>query len=228
LTLVVTLIAPGTFRISCEFLHFAYDDPLVYPNKPGAAHLHMYWGNTDVNAFSTFDTLFNSGSSTCNGMELNRTGYWAPAMFDAQGNVRIPDRIIAYHKGYGLANGASQVFPPKAAMVINDRVQRAEMGGVAEPNFLCSDQFRAVRQKGSSTIPNCNEGPYRRTLEMRVKFGNCWNRNDPSNPTGNSPSREIGSTVTASPASPRPTFATSLLTHLRKVSPLRAGICRPT
>jgi hypothetical protein len=173
----------GTFRISCEFSHFAYDDPLVHPNKPGAAHLHMFWGNTNVNAYSTYDTLFNSGSSTCNGMELNRTGYWAPAMFDAQGHVRVPERIIVYYKGYGLANGASQVFPPKAAMVINDRVHRAEVGGaIGEPNFLCSDQFRALRQKGSATIPNCNDGPFRRTLEMHIKFGNCWNRNDPSNP----------------------------------------------
>jgi Domain of unknown function (DUF1996)/Ricin-type beta-trefoil lectin domain-like len=173
----------GTFRISCEFSHFAYDDPLVHPNKPGAAHLHMFWGNTDVNAYSTYDTLFNSGSSTCNGMELNRTGYWAPAMFDAQGNVRVPERIIVYYKGYGLANGASQVFPPRAAMVINDKVHRAAVGGaIGEPNFLCSDQYRAVRQNGSLTIPNCTEGPFRRTLEMHVKFGNCWNRNDPSNP----------------------------------------------
>jgi Domain of unknown function (DUF1996)/Ricin-type beta-trefoil lectin domain-like len=173
----------GTFRVSCEFSHFAYDDPLVHPNKPGASHLHMFWGNTHVNAYSTYDTLFNSGSSTCNGMELNRTGYWAPAMFDAQGNVRIPERIIVYYKGYGLANGASQVFPPKAAMVINDKVHRAEVGGaIGEPNFLCSDQYRAARSKGSATIPNCNEGPFRRTLEMHVKFGNCWNRQDPSNP----------------------------------------------
>ncbi len=173
----------GTFRISCEFSHFAYDDPLVYPNKPGASHLHMFWGNTHVNAYSTYETLFNSGSSTCNGMELNRTGYWAPAMFDAQGNVRIPERIIVYYKGYGLANGASQVFPPKAAMIINDRVHRAEVGGaIGEPNFQCSNQYRGERNNLSATIPNCTQGSFRRTLEMHVKFGNCWNRQDPSNP----------------------------------------------
>jgi Domain of unknown function (DUF1996) len=171
----------GTFRISCEFSHFAYDDPLVYPGKPGASHLHMFWGNTDVNAYSTYDRLFNSGSSTCNGMELNRSGYWAPAMFDAKGNVRIPERIIVYYKGYGLANGASEVFPPRAAMVVNDKVHRADIGGaIGEPNFLCSDQFRGNRQKLSATIPNCTDGPWQRTLEMHVKFPNCWNRKDPA------------------------------------------------
>ncbi len=171
----------GTFRVSCEFSHFAYDDPLVHPNKPGASHLHMFWGNTDVNAYSTYDKLLNSGSSTCNGMELNRTGYWAPAMFDSKGNVRIPERIIVYYKGYGLANGAAQVFPPGAAMVVNDKVHRAEVGGaIGEPNFVCSDQFRGNRHNLSATIPNCTEGPWRRTLEMHVKFPNCWNRKDPA------------------------------------------------
>ncbi len=181
----------GTFRTSCEFSHFAYDDPLVHPNKPGAAHLHMFWGNTDVNAYSTYDTLKDSGSSTCNGMELNRTGYWAPAMFDAQGNVRVPERIIVYYKGYGLAQGASQVYPARAAMVITDKIHRTPdgQGGVAEMNFLCSDQFRAQRTPASLTIPVCDGssaiklwGSGRAALEMHVKFPNCWNGLDASKP----------------------------------------------
>lgn len=182
----------GTFRTSCEFSHFAYDDPLIHPNKPGAAHLHMFWGNTDVNAYSTYDTLLNSGSSTCNGMELNRTGYWAPAMFDGKGNVRVPERIIVYYKGYGLANGASQVYPPRAAMVVNDKVHRTAegAGGAAEMNFLCSDQYRGDRTPASMTIPACDGSRWekvygaagaRSTLEMHVKFPNCWNRQDPAN-----------------------------------------------
>jgi Domain of unknown function (DUF1996)/Ricin-type beta-trefoil lectin domain-like len=181
----------GTFRTSCEFSHFAYDDPLVHPNKPGAAHLHMFWGNTNVNAYSTYNTLYNSGSSTCNGVELNRTGYWAPAMFDAKGNVRVPERIIVYYKGYGLAQGKSIVYPPKAAMVIDDIIHRTSdaTGGVAEMNFLCSDQFRAQRTPASLTIPVCDGssaiklwGSGRAAIEMHVKFANCWNRQDPSNP----------------------------------------------
>jgi Domain of unknown function (DUF1996) len=184
----------GTFRTACEFSHFAYDDPLVYPNKPGAAHLHMFWGNTDVNAYSTYDTLLNSGSSTCNGNELNRTGYWAPAMFDAQGNVRIPERVIIYYKGYGLANGAAQVYPPKAAMIINDVIVRTpnNLGGAeGEMSFMCSDQYRGDRTPAGLTIPVCDgsrwekvygPGAPRSTLEMHVKFPNCWTREDPSKP----------------------------------------------
>ena len=171
----------GSFRTSCEFSHFAYDDPLVFPNQPGASHLHMFWGNTDANAYSTYDTLLNSGGSTCNGQELNRTGYWAPAMFDAEGNVRIPERIIVYYKGYGLANGASEVYPPGAAVIANENLHEVSVGGVADfagdVAFICTDQFRGFpKTPQGNTIPACGdtrrEG-VRRVLEMHVKFPNC-------------------------------------------------------
>ncbi len=192
-------IEGGQFRTSCEFSHFGYDDPIVSPNQPGAAHLHMFWGNTDTNAYSTYDTLLNSGSGTCQGQELNRTGYWAPAMFDASGDVRIPERIIVYYKGYGLAKGRSEVYPPGAAMVTDNQVHTTSWneGGTAGPStgeasFMCSNQWRGDRTDQSETIPNCDGDKYfieygvtddpHRTIEMHVKFPNCWNREDPADP----------------------------------------------
>jgi hypothetical protein len=192
----------GQFRAACEFSHFAYDDPIVSPGKPGQAHLHMFWGNTDVNAYSTYDSLINSGSSTCNGQEMNRTGYWAPAMFDNQGNVRIPERIIVYYKGYGQARDEAVAYPPGAAMVQTENLHAVSWneGGLADPSggpntdlaFNCSDQFRGARAPASNTIPVCDGSKYfneygvtdnpHATLEMKVKFGNCWNGDDPANP----------------------------------------------
>ena len=180
----------GNFRISCEFSHFAYDDPLVYPNQAHASHLHMFWGNTDTNAFSSFESLMNSGSSTCNGMELNRSAYWAPAMFDAEGNVRIPERIGIYYKGYGLANGKSVVFPEGAAMLAKTNIHLvpANAGGAeGEFGFQCSNQWRgSPRTPAANTIPVCDGSKFgdspRTILEMHVKFPNCWNRQDPANP----------------------------------------------
>ncbi len=187
----------GQFRAGCEFSHFAYDDPLVKPGQPGASHLHMFWGNTDTNAFSTLDTLTNSGSSTCNGGELNRTGYWAPAMFDGDGSVRIPERITVYYKGYGLANGRSQTYPPGAAIVTDENVHEVpwDRGGTFGPDtgdwtYNCSDQFRGLRTPAANTIPTCDGSRFfneygvaddpHATLEMHVKFPNCWNGQDPS------------------------------------------------
>ncbi len=195
--------AGGQFRVACEFSHFAYDDPLLYPNMPGAAHLHMFFGNTHANAFSTYDSLVNSGSSTCNGQELNRTGYWVPAMFDGQGNVRIPERVVIYYKGEGKSRGASQVYPEGAAMIThNINTMPGDQGGSpGKLTFTCTDNFSSPSGEGGNTMPACDGAKFKNqygaddnprvVLEVNIKFPQCWNGQDPANwrnfqpPSGN-------------------------------------------
>ncbi|MEM7327060.1 MAG: DUF1996 domain-containing protein, partial [Actinomycetota bacterium] len=178
----------GQFRAACEFSHFAYDDPLVYPGKPGASHLHMFFGNTHVNAFSTYDTLINSGSSTCNGQELNRTGYWVPALFDGNGNVRIPERVVVYYKGEGQARGNSIPYPAGAAMITSKNYNTApanEGGGTGKYTFVCSDNFSSPSDQGGQTMPACDGNKFKNlygvdsnphvVLEINIKFPQCWN-----------------------------------------------------
>ena len=180
----------GQFRTSCEFSHFAYDDPLLFPRQPGAAHLHMFFGNTDVNAYSTYDTLIDSGGSTCNGGELNRTGYWHPAIIDPSCDlggacVRIPERIVVYYKGEGLANGANypqfpnsgaQPYPRKLAHIAN--VQPTPGNGISIPehptfdggqagevNYKCTNNFSPFHYaSGVNSIPNCDGDYYQNTF----------------------------------------------------------------
>lgn len=183
----------GQFREGCEFSHFAYDDPLVYPNQPGKAHLHMFFGNTDTNAYSSYNTLLNTGSSTCNGMELNRTGYWAPAMFDSNGNVRIPERIVVYYKGEGLANSKAEPYPEGAAIIGNQNINTLDngRGGAAGKfNFTCSDQYSGASEPNSNLMPACDGNRFldaygvtddpHVVLEMNVKFPQCWTGGNPA------------------------------------------------
>ncbi len=176
----------GEFRTFCEFSHFAYDDPIVYPNKPGAAHLHMFFGNTHVNAFTTFDKLFNTGGGTCNGMELNRTGYWVPAVIDGSSNVRIPIKVLVYYKAFGAGIGKTNVYPEN--MQIISRGEANEMSGGPDEqhlSFMCNTEDNGNRTNYGFTMPTCNGVPAseysRAVLEMNVKFQNCWNGQDPSN-----------------------------------------------
>ncbi len=180
----------GQFRTACEFSHFGYDDPLIYPGQPGASHLHMFFGNTDVNAFSTYDTLINSGSSTCNGQELNRTGYWVPAMFDDKGNVRVPERVVVYYKGEGQTRGRAQLYPEGAAMIAQQDLNAIEPGAggtKGKYTYVCSDNFSAQLGEQSLTMLGCdgnrwtNDPNHWSVLEVNVKFPTCWNGKDPSN-----------------------------------------------
>lgn len=70
----------GSFRTVCHFSHLGYDDPIVFPNRPGLTHLHQFVGNTNTGAGSNLMTLGQTGRSTCSGGIANRTGYWSPVM----------------------------------------------------------------------------------------------------------------------------------------------------
>lgn len=192
----------GQFRIACEFSHFAYDDPIINPAQPGAAHLHMFFGNTDINAFSTYESMRDSGSSTCNGGELNRTGYWAPAMIDpdpdAPGGawVRVPERVVVYYKGELLANGSNPeaksggAQPYRAGMAnVTPRpgvavvpLTQGGLGGSGLAEWKCSNNFSGPGDPETvGEIPDCSgdrwaEADWQWTvLEMEIRFENCFN-----------------------------------------------------
>jgi hypothetical protein len=91
----------GIFRINCEFDHAAYDDPIVFPGKPGAAHLHMFWGAKNIDAHTDFETLNRAPAAGCSGGVLNRSGYWFPALLAPKFN-RATNRRDVDAAGEGL------------------------------------------------------------------------------------------------------------------------------
>ena len=85
-------------RIYCPISHFSYDDPIVFWNQPGAAHLHMFIGNTEANAYSTPDFLVDNGKSTCEGGTNIRSSYWVPALLSQSGEAVVPEDMFIYYK----------------------------------------------------------------------------------------------------------------------------------
>ncbi|MGF1648588.1 MAG: DUF1996 domain-containing protein [Kineosporiaceae bacterium] len=171
----------GTSRLHCEFSHFSYDDPLKYPGLPGAAHLHMFFGNADVNAFTTAESLRDSGGSTCNGFVRN--GYWVPALVDSQGNARVPSMIMVYYKGYGEDLAGIQAHPDDMAMISDNAINLGEgSDGDSVTTFQCISASAAIRTS-SETVPECvgQSDPLAEMIEFNVKFDNCWNGEDPTN-----------------------------------------------
>jgi hypothetical protein len=87
----------GAFRFICSAGQLLKDDPIVYPGQPGASHLHQFYGNTNANASSTYQSLRTSGESTCMS-PLNRSAYWMPAMLNGRGQAVRPDYVTIYYK----------------------------------------------------------------------------------------------------------------------------------
>ena len=78
----------GNFRVSCQYSHFSYDDPILKPGQQGAAHLHMFFGKTNADYNTNKDNIASSGGGTCNGFALNRSAYWTPALLNKSGKGR--------------------------------------------------------------------------------------------------------------------------------------------
>lgn len=90
----------GAFRFICNVSHYSYDDAIAFPGQPGKAHLHMFFGNTKTDAFSTYESLRTSGGSSCQVGDLNRSGYWVPALLTQPvgGQIVVPNSISLYYK----------------------------------------------------------------------------------------------------------------------------------
>ena len=164
----------GAFRTSCALSHMSKDDPIVYPGRPGAAHLHAYFGNTRADAYSTAESLRNSGNSTCRGGTVNRSSYWVPALIDKSGVAQKPESAQIYYKtGYnGIAPDAVQVFPEGLRVIAGDA--RASEPGQEHAYWSCE-----TYAGHPNAVPDCPNGE---AVIMVVVFPQCWNGKDLDSP----------------------------------------------
>jgi hypothetical protein len=158
-------VGDGQFRLACEYSHFSYDDPIVFPGEPGRSHFHMFFGNTETDAFSTNESLLDSGGSTCNGFELNRSGYWTPALLDGKGNVVVPDSIILYYKT--KAPGSVQALPQGLKMIAGNIDSETFTAG-HDLSWSCGSSGNAYGY--TNRIPDCGGD----VINATVVFPNCW------------------------------------------------------
>ena len=158
-------VGDGQFRLACEYSHFSYDDPIVFPGEPGRSHLHMFFGNTDTDAFSTDDSILNAGGGTCNGFELNRSAYWTPALLDGRGNVVVPDSIILYYKT--KAPEAVQAMPQGLKMIAGNTDSETFTAG-HDLAWSCGSSGNAYGH--TNRIPDCGGD----VINATIVFPNCW------------------------------------------------------
>lgn len=143
--------ADGKIRFLCSFSHLSYDDPILFPNRPGATHLHLFFGNRNTNYASTYATLRASGAGTCDGGPINRTAYWMPAMIDTSLNqVRIPIDFQWYYavdRANLIVRRSSLCDGPPVGRVLQDGraiacpqypIKRLERGNAAVFGFQTS------------------------------------------------------------------------------------------
>lgn len=154
----------GAFRTECAYSHMNYDDPLVYPGQSGRAHLHTFFGNSSINAFSDLSNLRNVGNSTCRGGTLNRSAYWIPTLMSANNTPLVPTYVQFYYKSGYQGVPAHIIQPhPQGLRILAGYDDRPETNG----QWGCLDNYRPY----TDTIQNCPDGD---KVLMIVTFPQCW------------------------------------------------------
>lgn len=175
----------GAWRTNCSFSHMAFDDPIVYPGRPGASHLHAFFGATGVDANTTDPTM--EDASTCNGGTVNRSAYWSPAIIDTRtGTPVVPPgehALQVYYKtGYRGVRNEDITVPPAGLRMIAGNVNKERLDGNTwgPVKYHC---LSAVAFNNSNayteSFPNCQPGD---SLVMTIDFPQCWNGRDLDSP----------------------------------------------
>ena len=152
------------FLVECPFSHVLDDDPIVYPDQPGASHTHVFFGNETANAATTYATLV-AGSTECD-QQLDRASYWAPALFDEE-TLMTPDKVVAYYRaGVGVDPLSVRPYPQGLKIIAgNASAQAAQSNAVVA--WTCGVSIERL-----VTPPTCSEA---RPLRMLITFPDCWN-----------------------------------------------------
>lgn len=208
----------GIFRINCDLSHSSYNDPVVYPGQENRAHLHNFYGNMAVDHATTLNSLFTTGDVSCQGGNLNRSGYWVPALLAPGVSEAQPWQIVSAkvgnddvaHEVFYYSAGVSdirQIRPVPFGLRMIAGTAGTQPGsvqptGVARWHCLSWESSDGTNPRWSSTIPECAIPDQ---VRFDIFFPSCWNGRDLDSADHKShmayPVANTGSTSLACPAS---------------------------
>jgi Domain of unknown function (DUF1996) len=155
--------ADGNFHVVCAFSHANRDDPIVFPRKPGRAHLHHYFGSRDSDAFSTLRSM-RRRPTTC-AFKPDTAGYWVPALRNRSGKVVRPDRLFAYYWG----DKQTRPFRAGLKMLAGGDTHKLKRAG-----WACGEGH------ATSSLPrDCGNNKVRAV----ITFPSCWDGKRKDSPT---------------------------------------------
>jgi Domain of unknown function (DUF1996) len=150
----------GKFSSVCYYSHSAADDPILYPGRPGAAHMHDFIANPSADAHSTVESLQAGGTNCLNTKDF--AAYWAPTLYHGD-TVVHPSSVTVYY----LNTQRGDVTPYPLGF--------KQIAGNMHAHH--ADEARNIRWGCSTTYPTLPEAPDcapGENLHVRVDFADCW------------------------------------------------------
>ena len=162
----------GQFVIRCRLSHSLPDDPIVHPGHPGASHLHDFFGNTTVNADSSFESML-AGGTTCR-VPSDTAGYWSPAAYLVDAPLS-PKAMRIYY--FGVPDDAVETIPAGLKMIGGNP---AALDPSENPHVSWScGESRVIKTPREATPYDCTTWapghPFVDGVVANVEMPSCWN-----------------------------------------------------
>jgi hypothetical protein len=152
------------FVVECAPSHQAFDDPIVWPDQPGASHLHEFFGNAAVGASP--DPASADGAATSCDQPRDTASYWAPALLSADGTRVEPLELVAYYRpAPGIDATTLVAYPPGLMMIAGD----AHADGPQSTDVV--GWTCGTGPTRADEPPQCPSGS---SLRLVVTFPDCW------------------------------------------------------
>jgi hypothetical protein len=155
------------FQTNCEVSKRAPDDPIVFPNMPGASHQHVFFGPSKIDAFTTPDALTGMANNCDAPGDLS--AYWVPELTKDGKPVEQPDFRVYY--GSRLKDPSTvKIFPRGLRMVVgNAKLQEPTPKG-KNGQFWCAGSAE-IGRSADGNWPVCAKGG---NLIFQLTFEDCW------------------------------------------------------
>jgi hypothetical protein len=157
------------FNADCKTSHSKADDPILFPNQPGASHRHTFLGNTSTDAATTTESLLAHAGSSCQPAD-DHSAYWIPELTE-NGKPVNPLSTNVYY-GSRLKDPTRTVpFPQGFRMIQGDALAvRATQKG-APGKFWCGGIGGEVDRSADGNWPVCAATA---DLTFHLTFPDCW------------------------------------------------------
>jgi hypothetical protein len=144
------------------------DDPIVFPNMPGASHMHTFMGNTTTNAASTIESL-SKGQTTCKA-KGDLSAYWMPTLLNGDTAVNPEGLQVIYYKTGVTDYRTVRPFPKGLRFVVGNakNTDANKFLAATEKGFECGDSYE------NATIPQTCSNDRSVRLNIRYQAPSCW------------------------------------------------------
>jgi hypothetical protein len=157
------------FHVDCTVAKQGPDDAIVFPNLPGASHMHTFFGPPLIGASTTTKDLLNAKKTTCQ-TKGDNSAYWMPQL--TQNGKPVPVHGFRIYYGSKIKKPENtKILPPGLVMIAGDakrQVPTPKNSGINQ--FWCAGAAE-IGRSADGNWPKCAKGG---RLIISITFPDCW------------------------------------------------------